>query len=149
MGILLTIAGIIIGLYTLSSVIGLWLACQIMEAVEEGEPLSDALDEAPAHHIELMTQYAQGWRRYAWSVSIFALLAALISLSLGRSWAFWALGLAIFIDMGMFMTFPGIKTFLSQTNLQERLIDAAQSVVLLLVLALLAWINLRAGQILR
>lgn len=149
MGILLTIAGIIIGLYTLSSVFGLWLASQIMEAAEAGEPLPDGLDEAPAHHIDLMSHYAQGWRRYAWSASIAALFGTLTALVLGSPWAFWALGLAILIDMGMFMTYPGLKTFLSQTNLQERLIDAIQSVVLLLVLALLLWINARAGEILR
>lgn len=149
MGILLTIAGIIIGLYTLSSVIGLWLANQIMEAVEGGEPLPETFEDVPAHHIELMSHYAQGWRRYAWSVSIFALLASLITFFLGSPWAFWALGLAILIDMGLFMTYPGIKTFLSQTNLPERLVDAAQSISLLLALALLAWVNLRAGQILQ
>jgi hypothetical protein len=148
MGILLTIAGIIIALYTLSSVIGLWLAGKIMEAKLEGGIVPDALDEAPEHHIELMTDYAHGWRRYAWSASIIALFTTLIAMFSSSPLAFWALGIAILIDVVLFMTYPGIKKFLAQTDVTERLIDATQSLALLFALALLLWINLRQGQIL-
>lgn len=148
MGILLTIAGIIILLYTFSSVVGLWLSYQIMEKIGEGNVIPEALDEAPAHHIELMKSYALGWRRHAWSVSIVALFTTMIALIANSPLAFWALGCAIAIDSILFMTYREIKSFLSQTNVQERLIDAAQSLALLAALALLLWVNMRAGEIL-
>jgi hypothetical protein len=147
MGILLTIAGIIIALYTLSSVLGLWLAYQIMDAVSDGEPVPEALEEAPDHHIELMANYALGWRRHAWAASIVALFTTLIALAMGSPLAFWALGTALIIDSLLFITYDDQKAFLSQTNLQERLIDAAQCLALMAAFALLLWINLRAGHV--
>jgi hypothetical protein len=149
MGILLTIAGIIIAFYTFSSVVGLWLAYQIMDMAADGEGIPEPLEEAPAHHVELMKNYAQGWRRHAWSVSIVALFTTLIAMFAGSPLAFWALGVAILIDTFMFMSYSGIKSFLAQTNLQERLIDVTQSLALLAALALLWWINARAGEIIQ
>jgi hypothetical protein len=148
MGILLTIAGIIIAFYTFSSVVGLWLAYQIMDAQNEGEAIPEALAEAEVHHIELMANYALGWRRYIWAASIVALFTTLLAMLVQSPLAFWALGLAILIDTGMFLTYRGSKDFMAQTNLQERLLDGAQSIALLAALALLMWVNLRAGEIL-
>lgn len=149
MGILLTIAGIIIVFYTFSSVVGLWLAYQIMDATSGGEGVPEPLAEAPAHHVELMSNYARGWRRHAWSVSIVALFTTLLAMMASSPLAFWALGVAILIDTILFMSYGGIKAFLVQTNLQERLIDVTQSLALLAALALLCWINARAGEIIQ
>jgi K+-transporting ATPase A subunit len=149
MGILLTIAGIIIAFYTFSSVVGLWLAYQVMDATADGEGIPEPLEEAPEHHVELMATYAQGWRRYAWSVSIVALFTTLIAMIASSPLAFWALGVAILIDTVMFMSYDRINNFLAKTNLQERLIDAAQSLSLLAAFALLWWINARVGEIIQ
>ena len=145
MGILLTFAGIIIVLYTFSSVVGLWLAAQIMDATADGQGIPEPLAEAPAHHVEMMAQYAMGWRRYAWIVSIIALFTTLIAMATSSPLAFWALGVAILIDVTLFMTYTNINGFLAKTNLQERLVDASQSVALLAAFALLLWINQRAS----
>jgi ABC-type glycerol-3-phosphate transport system permease component len=149
MGILQTIAGIIVALYTFSSVVGLWLAYQMMDAHADGGDVPEALSEVPIHHIELMTNYAQGWRRYAWSASIVALFTTLIAMVASSPLAFWALGVAILIDLGLFMTYEDLKGFLAQTDLQERLIDAVQSLALLFAFTLLLWIQMRQGQILQ
>jgi hypothetical protein len=149
MGILQTIAGIIIALYTFSSVVGLWLAYQMMDSAEAGKDVPEALSEIPVHHIELMANYAQGWRRHAWSASIVALFTTLIAMVANSPLAFWALGVAILIDLGLFMTYEDLKGFLAQTDLQERLIDAVQSLALLFALTLLLWIQMRQGQILQ
>jgi hypothetical protein len=148
MGILLTIAGLIIALYTFSSVVGLWLAYQIMDAAAEGEAIPEALAEAEEHHIELMANYALGWRRHAWAGSIIALFTTLLAMLTQSQLAFWALGVAIFIDAAMFLTYDGNDEFLAQSSLQERILDAVQSIALMAAFALLLWVNLRAGEIL-
>jgi hypothetical protein len=149
MGILLTIAGIIIGFYTFSSVVGLWLSYQIMDAQAQGEPVPEALAEAEEHHIELMANYARGWRRHAWAGSIVALFTTLLGLFVQSPIAFWALGVAILIDTVMFLTYDNNRAFLAQTSLEERLLDGLQSLSLLGAFALLLWVNLRAGEIIR
>lgn len=149
MGILLTIAGIIIALYTFSSVLGLWLANQMMDSAAQGGKVPDVLDEVPLHHIELMANYARGWRRQAWAASIVALFTTLIALMANSPLAFWAIGVAILIDLGLFLTYEDLRGFLAQTDLQERLIDAAQSLALLFAFTLLFWVHLRQGQILQ
>jgi hypothetical protein len=148
MGFLLTIAGITILLYTLSSVLGLWLSYQVMDALADNEPVPEALEEAAPHHIELLAHYARGWRRHAWAASIVALLTTLIAMAISSPLAFYALGVAIALDAVLFLTYDDLPHYLAQTNLQERLIDTAQALVLLAALALLMWVNLRAGQIL-
>jgi hypothetical protein len=149
MGILLTIAGIIVLLYTLSSVMGLWLSYKVMDAVADDAPLPEALEEVPDHHIELMANFAHGWRRYAWAGSIIALFTTLIALVTSSPLAFWALGSALLIDSLLFLTYDGLKQFVAQTNLQERLIDIAQCLALLAAFALLLWINLRIGDVIQ
>jgi hypothetical protein len=148
MGFLLTIAGIIILLYTFSSVIGLWLSYQVMDAMAEDEPVPEALEEVSPHHIELLAHYARGWRRHAWAASIVALFTTLIALASSSPLAFYALGIALMLDTVLFMTYEDLPNFLAHTDLQERLLDAAQAVVLLCTFALLLWINMRAGEIL-
>jgi hypothetical protein len=147
MGILLTIAGIIIALYTISSVVGLWMSHQIMEAQAEGEAIPEMLEDAEDHHIELMAGYAQGWRRHVWAGSIVALFTTLLAMLMGSPLAFWAFGAAIIVDAGLFLSYRGIKNFLDQTSLQERLLDAVQSGALFAAFALLFWVNQRAGAI--
>jgi hypothetical protein len=147
MGILLVIAAILIALYTVSSVVGLWLSSKIMNAVAVGDAMPAGLEEAPAHHIDLMSNYGLGWRRNAWVAAIVALFTTLIAMLANSPLAFWALGIAILIDLVLFLTYKDIKGFLAQTTLQERLIDAAQSLALLGVLGLLLWVHLRAGEI--
>ncbi|MEN9856189.1 MAG: hypothetical protein RLZZ157_1315, partial [Pseudomonadota bacterium] len=99
MDLLLAIAGITIGFYTATSALGLWLAQQVMDAVAEGGSFPEALEEAPDHHIELMATYALGWRRTAWRASVFALITSLIALIAGSPLAYWALGMAIGLDV--------------------------------------------------
>ena len=147
MGIFLTIAGVIIVLYTFSSVVGLWLAHQVMDATSDGQVMPEALGETPDHHLELMANYARGWRHYVWSASIVALFTTLLAMATSSPLAFWALGCAIVLDTLLFMTYPDIKRFLAQTDMQERLIDVTQSMALLAAFTLLLWINLRSGQI--
>jgi hypothetical protein len=148
MGILLTIAGIVILLYTFSSVLGLWLSYQVMDALADGEDVPEPLEEVEAHHIELLAHYARGWRRHAWAAVIVALFTTLIAMVSSSPLAFYALGIAIALDCLLFLTYDDLPQFLAQTNLQERLIDAGQALVVLSALALLLWINLRAGEIL-
>jgi hypothetical protein len=148
MGILLTIAGIIVLLYTISSVLGLWLSYQVMEAMADGDTVPEALEEVEDHHIELLGHYARGWRRHVWAVSIVALFTALIAMATSSPLAFYALGIAIILDTWLFMTYDDLPNYLSQTNLQERLMDAGQVVVVMAALALLMWINMRTGEIL-
>jgi hypothetical protein len=148
MGILLTIAGLVIALYTFSSVVGLWLAYQVMDAAEQGEAIPEALAEADDHHIELMARYALGWRRHVWAGSIVALFTTLLAMLIQSHLAFWALGVAIAIDTALFLTYSGNEEFLVQSSLQERILDGVQSMALLAAFALLLWVNLRAGEIL-
>jgi K+-transporting ATPase A subunit len=148
MGILLTIAGIVVLLYTLSSVLGLWLSYQVMDALAEGDALPEPLQEVEPHHVELLANYAQGWRRYLWAVSIVALFTTLIAMISSSPLAFYALGIAIAVDTLLFLTYEDLQHYLDQTNLQERLIDLVQAVFVMGALALLMWINLRAGDIL-
>lgn len=147
MGLLLTIAGIVIALYTLSSVVGLWMSYQIMDALAEGHAIPEVLDEADDHHIELMSNYATGWRRHAWATSIVALFTTLLAMLIQSQLAFWALGIALIIDVGLFLSYSQIRGFLDQTSLQERLLDAAQCVALMAAFALLFWVHQRAGPI--
>jgi hypothetical protein len=148
MGILLTIAGIVVLLYTISSVLGLWLSYQVMDAMAEGDDVPEALEEVDNHHIELLGHYARGWRRHAWAASIIALFTTLIAMASSSPLAFYALGIAIALDCLLFLTYEDLQHFLAQTNLQERLLDAAQVLVILSAFTLLMWINLRAGEIL-
>jgi hypothetical protein len=148
MGFFLTIAGIIIVVYAISSVVGLWLCYQVMDALAEDDILPEPLQEAPDHHIDMLANYARGWRRHAWAVSIVALFTAMIALATGSPLAFYAFGISLAIDNLLFVTYDELPEFLAQTNLQERLIDVAQGVAVLAALALLMWINLRAGEIL-
>jgi hypothetical protein len=149
MGILLTIAGIVIVLYTFSSVLGLWLSYQVMDALADGEGVPEPLEEVEEHHIELLAHYARGWRRHAWAASIVALFTTLIAMASSSPLAFYALGIAIALDSLLFLTYDDLPNFLGQTNLQERLIDAGQALVILAAFGLLMWINLRAGEILQ
>jgi hypothetical protein len=148
MGFLLTVAGIIVLLYTFSSVMGLWLSYQVMDAMAADEPVPEALEEVAPHHIDLLGHYARGWRRHVWAVSIVALFTTLIALASSSPLAFYALGIALALDSLMFMTYDDLPHYLAQTDLQERLLDTAQAVALLCTFALLLWINLRAGEIL-
>lgn len=149
MGLLLTIAGIIVLVYTISSVVGLWLSYQMMDALAEGDGIPEPLQEAPDHHIEMISHYARGWRRHAWAVSIVALFTTLISMVISSPLAFWALGIALFIDSLLFVTYADIKQFIAQTDVQERLLDMCQCIALLAAFALLLWVNLRAGEIIQ
>ncbi|NJR20639.1 MAG: hypothetical protein HC777_03800 [Hyphomonadaceae bacterium] len=149
MGILLTIAGIIVAIYTVSSVMGLWLSYKMMDALADGEDVPDILDDASPHHIEMISHYARGWRRHAWALSIIALFTTLIAMLIGSPLAFWALGVALMIDSVLFVTFDNIKSFVAQTDVQERLLDTCQCLALLASLALLLWVNLRAGEIIQ
>jgi hypothetical protein len=148
MGILLTAAGIVILLYTFSSVVGLWLSYQIMDAQAGGEAIPELLEDADDHHIELMASYALRWRRHAWAAAIVALFTTLLALLSQSQLAFWAFGIALIIDVGLFLSYSGLKGFLDRTSLSERLVDSAQSVALLGTFALLFWVHQRAGQIL-
>jgi hypothetical protein len=149
MGILLTIAGIVIALYTFSSVIGLWMSYKVMDSLGDGDGIPEILAEAEPHHIELMGDYAHGWRRHAWAISIIALFTTLLSMLTQSQLAFWALGIAIMIDVGLFLSYPKLKAFLAQTGLQERLLDGAQCAALLAAFTLLFWVHQRAGVIIQ
>lgn len=147
MGVLLTIAGIIVAVYTISSVMGLWLSYKMMDAMAEGEAIPEMLDEASPHHIDMISHYARGWRRHAWAVSIIALFTTLIAMMVASPLAFWALGLALAIDSVLFLTFEDVKSFVARSDMQERLLDLCQGLALLAAFALLLWVNLRAGDI--
>ena len=142
MNILLTISGVIVLFYTFSSVVGLWLSHKIMDATADGNVVAEALEGAPAHHVELMANYARGWRRHAWQASIFALFTTLIAIVINSPLAFWALGTAIIIDSTLFISYAGIGAFLAKTDARERLIDVFQSLALLAALAILYWVNI-------
>jgi hypothetical protein len=141
MDILLILAGTVIAFYTLSSIAGFWLSQQIMEAQAQGIAIPEALAEAEDHHIELMATYALGWRRQAWTASIIALMTTLLAMIAQSQLAFWALGFAIGIDALLFLTYSGQRGFLAQMSMQERLIDSAQSFVLLATFALLFFVH--------
>jgi hypothetical protein len=148
MGILLTIAGIIVLLYTVSSVLGLWMSYQVMDAMADGEEMPEAFEGVDVHHLELLGHYARGWRRHVWAIAIVALFTTLIAMATSSPLAFYALGIAIGLDTLLFVTYEDLPNFLAQTNLQERLIDAGQALVILAAFALLMWVNMRAGEIL-
>jgi hypothetical protein len=148
MGILLTIAGIVILFYTISSVLGLWLSYQVMDAMADGDELPEALDEVEDHHVQLLGFYARGWRRHVWAVAIVALFTTLIAMATSSPLAFYALGIAIGLDSILFLTYNDLPNYLAQTSLQERLLDAAQAMFVLGAFALLLWVNMRAGEIL-
>jgi hypothetical protein len=147
MGILLTIAGIIILIYTISSVVGLWLSYQMMDAIAEGGDIPEALEEAPDHHLDMIAHYARGWRRHAWAASIVGLFTTLIAMTINSPLAFWALGAVMLIDSVLFMTYDDLQDFLAQTTFEERLLDGLQWLSLLAAFALLLWINLRIGDV--
>jgi hypothetical protein len=148
MGVLLTIAGIVVLLYTISSVLGLWMSYQVMDAMADGGEVPEPLEEVEDHHLEFLGHYARGWRRHVWAASIIALFTTLISMVTSSPLAFYALGIAIVLDTLLFMTYDDLQSFLAQTNLQERLIDVAQVIVIMAAFALLMWVNMRAGEIL-
>jgi hypothetical protein len=145
MDILLILAGTIIAFYTLSSVAGFWLSQQIMEAQTQGMAIPEALAEAEDHHIELMATYALGWRRHAWTASIIALMTTLLAMLTQSQLAFWALGAAIGIDALLFGTYRGQRAFLAHMSAQERLLDSAQSLVLLATFAVLFFVHQSAS----
>jgi hypothetical protein len=147
MGILLTIAGIVIVVYTISSVVGLWLSYQMMDAIAEGGEIPEALEEAPEHHLDMIANYARGWRRHAWALSIIGLFTTLIALAIGSPLAFWALGIVLVIDSLLFVTYEDLRAFLAQISIEEQVLDALQCLALLACFALLLWINLRAGDV--
>ncbi len=149
MGILLTIAGIIIVLYTLSSIIALWLAVQVMEATDNGQDIPEGLEEVPPRQIELMSNYAKGWRRHVWAASIVALFTTLLAMLANSPLAFWALGTSMLLEVTLFMTYPDIKGLLAKADFQERLVEAIQSIALLAAFSLLLWYNLRIGHIIK
>ncbi|MFN9611317.1 MAG: hypothetical protein ACK569_02390, partial [Hyphomonadaceae bacterium] len=66
---MLTLAGIIVFLYAVSSILGLWLASQVTKMLEGEGPIPEALAETPQHHLDLMANYAMGWRASAWRTS--------------------------------------------------------------------------------
>lgn len=144
---MLTLAGIIIFLYAVSSILGLWLASQVTKVLEGDGPMPEVFAETPRHHLELMANYAMGSRALAWRVSIGALVTTLVALAFSSALAFWALGFALAIDCLLFMTCRDIKPILSQTTQTERLVDAAQCLALLasLTLFLIMTLNGRLG----
>jgi len=141
---MLTLAGIIVFLYAVSSILGLWIATQVSRVLEGEGPMPEALAETPQHHLDLMANYAMGWRASAWRASIAALITSLVALAFSSSLAFWALGLALAIDCILFMTCRDIRLILYQTSRMERLVDAAQCVALLASFTLLFWLTLTA-----
>ncbi|MFN5270408.1 MAG: hypothetical protein ACK5XZ_03280 [Hyphomonadaceae bacterium] len=139
---MLTLAGIIVFLYAVSSILGLWLASQVTKMLEGEGPIPEALAETPQHHLDLMANYAMGWRASAWRTSIGALVTSLVALAFSSSLAFWALGLALAIDCILFMTCRDIRLILYKTTAMERLVDAAQCVALLASFTLFFWLTL-------
>jgi hypothetical protein len=145
MGILLIIAGLIVAVYTLSSVTGLWMSYKVMQAKATGQGLPEALQEIPDHHVVLLGNYAQGWRKHFWSASIIALFTVLLAMVAGSALAYWAMGVALIIDAVLYMTYSGMKTFIAQSNVQERWVDAIQCCALLAVFSLFFWVYMRPG----
>jgi hypothetical protein len=139
---MLTLAGIIVFLYAVSSILGLWLSTQVTKVLEGEGPIPEALSETPQHHLDLMANYAMGWRALAWRASIAALITSLVALTFSSSLAFWALGVALAIDCILFMTCRDIGLILEQTTAVERLVDAAQCVALLASFTLFFWLTL-------
>jgi hypothetical protein len=144
---MLTLAGIVVFLYAVSSILGLWLATQVAKVLEGEGQIPESLAETPQHHLDLMANYALGWRAGAWRTSIACLVTSLVALAFSSALAFWALGLAIAIDCLLFMTCRDIRLFLSQTTATERLVDAAQCVALLASFTALFWLTLTGALI--
>jgi len=139
---MLTLAGIIVFLYAVSSILGLWLSSQVTKVLEGEGEIPEALAETPQHHLDLMANYSMGWRAAAWRTSIGALVTSLVALAFSSSLAFWALGVALAIDCVLFMTCRDIRLILYKTSATERLVDAAQCVALLASFTLFFWLTL-------
>jgi hypothetical protein len=139
---MLTLAGIIVFLYAVSSIVGLWLSSHITKVLQGEGPIPEALSQSPQHHLDLMANYAMGWRALAWRTSIAALVTSLVAVLFSSSLAFWALGLALAIDCILFITCRDIRRILEQTTALERLVDAAQCVALLASFTLFFWLTL-------
>ena len=139
---MLTLAGIIVFLYAVSSILGLWLSSQVTKVLEGEGEIPEALAETPQHHLDLMANYSMGWRTAAWRTSIAALVTSLVALAFSSSLAFWALGVALAIDCVLFMTCRDIRLILDKTSSMERLVDAAQCVALLASFTLFFWLTL-------
>ena len=92
---MLTLAGIIVFLYAVSSILGLWLSSQVTKVLEGEGEVPEALAETPQHHLDLMANYSMGWRAAAWRISIAALVTSLVALAFSSSLAFWALGVSL------------------------------------------------------
>jgi hypothetical protein len=139
MGLLITAAGLIVLLYTASSVLGLWLAGKAAAARGYGAPLEPPLSEAPPHHVALLSDYATGVRGTLWRISIVCLVVTLVSMVFGSPLTPYAFGIALIIDSYLFLSYPRRVDFVAATTSQERLIDAAQCSGLLIAFAILFW----------
>jgi hypothetical protein len=144
MGLLLTLSGLIVGLYALSSALGLWLAHAVMKSRRESAALPEYLHDMPPHHVNLLADYADGLRGQAWLGSVILLFACLASLAIGSPLSFWALGLTLLIDTWLFLSYPAMRRFIDHSSPLERLLDLAQSGALVAALGVLGWVAARA-----
>jgi hypothetical protein len=136
-----TLAGIVVFLYAVSSILGLWLSAYVQDALANGRPLPEPLHDTPKHHLDLMMNYGSGLRSVAWRISIAALVTCLIALAFSNALAFWALGIALGIDALLFITCKNIGPIMTQTSPNERLFDVLQGVALLVCFTLLFWLT--------
>lgn len=139
MGLLVTLAGLIILAYTVSSALALWLAGKASAARAQGVAVEPPLSEAPSHHIALLSDYTSGRRGAMWTVSVACLLATLAGMAFSSPVTPYVLGVALIIDSALFLTYENRAVYVAATSAQERLIDALQCCALLGAFAILFW----------
>lgn len=143
MSTLFGISGIIIALYTIYCGLGLWLAKQVC-ALERGEePFFDddglsIYDHLPKSHIELVKHYYVGTSGTVWKIAFISLISSLFAMVFWPQYSVYLFGLALGIDCLIFITYEKRNEFLSQTSKAERVFDAVQYAILLIVFAILA-----------
>ena len=143
MGILVTLAGLIVLAYTISSAGGLWMSRYLNGVIDRGDDLPESMSDIPTHHLELMVHYSAGIRIYIWALSVGLLVLTLLALIGGSALAFWTLGFAVIIDVLLFMTCTDIYKIVEESSPLERLLDMGQCLALLASLAILMWVSMR------